>query len=71
MLDVGTLSEHQHVLRHCSSLSLCGVPIALIQWFGVDFIFFSPSLIAAWDWEKGVVGVVVGNADIPKPTETM
>lgn len=68
--DAGIFSAHQHVLRHCSTLSSCGVLIALIQWFGVDFIVFS-SIISAWDWERGVVGIVVGNTDIPKPTETM
>ena len=34
------------------------------------FYSFS-SVITAWDWERGVVGIVVGNTDIPKPTETM
>ena len=70
VLDAGTSSALQHVLRHCSTLSSCGVLIALIQWFGVDFIVFS-SIISAWDWERDVVGIVVGNTDITEPTETM
>ena len=70
MLDAGKFSAHQHVLRHCSAFSSCDVTIALIQWFGVDFTVFS-SVITAWVWERYVVGIVLGNTDILKPTETM
>ena len=45
VFDLGTSSALQHVLRHCSTLSGCGVPIALIQWFGVDFKIFPQSLL--------------------------
>ena len=69
VLDAGTSSAHQHVLRHRSTLSPWGVPRAHTL-FWCQFHVFS-SVITAWDWERDVVGIVVGNTDITEPTETM